>query len=61
MDWPLSATPIIRWLDNPQLGYEILLNKYFYRYHPPTPAKELLAEFWKLEKGAEKMLAGLAR
>jgi type I restriction enzyme M protein len=30
-------------------------------YQPPTPAKELLAEFWKLEKDAEKMLKGLAR
>ncbi|MBI4026768.1 MAG: hypothetical protein HY360_17425 [Verrucomicrobia bacterium] len=28
---------------------------------PPTPAKELLAEFWKLEKAAEKMLEGLSR
>jgi hypothetical protein len=39
----------------------ILPNKYFYRYQPPTPAKDLLAEFWKLEKEAEKMLEGLAR
>ena len=54
------AKPIIRWEDNPQLGYEILPNKYFYRYQPPTPAKELLAEFWKLEKEAEKVLEGLA-
>jgi len=53
--------PVIRWQDSPQLGYEILPNKYFYRYQPPTPAKELLAEFWRLEKEAEKMLAGLAR
>ncbi len=53
--------PIIRWQDSPQLGYEILPNKYFYRYQPPTPAKELLAEFWKLEKEAETMLEGLAR
>jgi len=37
------------------------LNKHFYRYQPPTPAKELLAESWKLEKAAEKMLEGLAR
>jgi hypothetical protein len=36
-------------------------NKYFYRYQPPTPAKDLLAEFWKLEKEAEKMLEGLAK
>ena len=55
------AKPIIRWEDSPQLGYEILPNKYFYRYQPPMPAKELLAEFWKLEKEAEKMLEGLAQ
>ncbi|MGH8627761.1 MAG: HsdM family class I SAM-dependent methyltransferase, partial [Gammaproteobacteria bacterium] len=55
------AKPIIRWQDGPQLGYEILPNKYFYRYQPPTPAKDLLAEFWRLEKEAEKMLEGLAR
>ena len=54
------AKPIIRWEDLPQLGYEILPNKYFYRYQPPTPAKDLLAEFWRLEKEAEKMLEGLA-
>lgn len=55
------AKPIIRWEDSPQLGYEILPNKYFYRYQPPTPAKELLAEFWRLEKEAEEMLKGLAQ
>ncbi len=32
---------------------------YFYQYQPPTPATELLAEFWKLEKEAEKMLERL--
>ena len=55
------ARPIVRWQDSPQLGYEILPNKYFYRYQAPTPAKDLLAEFWRLEKEAEKMLEGLAR
>lgn len=35
------------------------MTKYFYRYQPPTPAKELLAEFGKLEKEAEKMLDSL--
>jgi type I restriction enzyme M protein len=55
------AKPIIRWSDSPQLGYEFLPNKYFYRYQPPTPAKDLLAEFWKLEKEAEKMLEGLVK
>ena len=58
------AKPIIRWEETKKdgkaiLGYEILPNKYFYRYQPPTPAKDLLAEFWKLEKEAEKMLEGL--
>ena len=52
--------PIIRSADSPQLGYEILPNKYFYRYQPPTPAKELLAEFWRLEREAENLLKGLA-
>lgn len=54
------AKPIIRRADSPQLGYEILPNKYFYRYQPPTPAVDLLAEFWRLEKEAEKMLARIA-
>ncbi len=60
------AKPIIRWEHTRKdgktiLGYEILPNKYFYRYQPPTPANELLDEFWRLEKEAEKMLEGLAR
>jgi type I restriction enzyme M protein len=55
------AKPIIRWEDSPQLGYEILPNKYFYRYQPPTPADELLSEFWRLEKEAEALLKGLAQ
>ena len=60
------AKPIIRWDETQKdgksiLGYEILPNKYFYRYQPPTPAKDLLAEFWRLEKEAEKMLEGLAK
>ena len=52
--------PIIRWKDSNQLGYEILPNKYFYRYEPPKPADEVLKEFWKLEKEAELSLEGLA-
>jgi type I restriction enzyme M protein len=55
------AKPIIRWADSPQLGYEILPNKYFYRYQPPTPADQLLTEFWRLEKEAEALLKGLAQ
>jgi type I restriction enzyme M protein len=55
------AKSIIRWEDSPQLGYEILPNKYFYRYQPPMPADDLLAEFWRLEKEAEALLKGLAQ
>lgn len=47
---------IIRWQDSPQLGYEILPNKYFCRYQPPKPADEILQEFWELEKEAETLL-----
>lgn len=52
---------IIRWQDSPQLGYEILPNKYFYKYQPPKPADEILKEFWRLEKEAENMLEELAQ
>lgn len=55
------AKPIIRWADSPQLGYEILPNKYFYKYQPPTLAEELLEEFWRLQKEAEALLKGLAQ
>jgi type I restriction enzyme M protein len=54
------AKPIIRWEDRSQLGCEILPNKYFYRYQSPKPAEKLLAEFWQLEREAEKMLSRLA-
>jgi type I restriction enzyme M protein len=52
---------IIRWQDRPQLGYEILPNKYFYRYTPPPAADDLLKQFWALEKEAEGLLKGLTR
>ena len=55
------SKPIIQWEDSPQLGYEILPNKYFYRYQPARPAKDLLDEFWRLEKEAEKLLQELAK
>jgi type I restriction enzyme M protein len=37
------------------------MTQYCYRCQPPTPAKELLAELWKLEREAEKMLEGLTQ
>jgi type I restriction enzyme M protein len=52
---------IIRWQDSPQLGYEILPNKYFYKYQPPKSADEILQEFWKLEAEAEAVLKGLMK
>lgn len=33
----------------------------FYHDEPLTPAKDLLAEFWKLERELEKMLEGLTK
>lgn len=51
---------IIRWEDRPQLGYEILPNKYFYRFTPPPKAGDLLKKFWELEEQAEGLLKGLA-
>ena len=47
---------IIRWKEYDQLGYEILPNKYFYKYQEPTPSDDLIKEFWKLEGDAEKLL-----
>jgi type I restriction enzyme M protein len=47
---------IIRWEEYPQLGYEILPNKYFYRYCEPERSDSLIAQFWELEKEAEHLL-----
>ena len=47
---------IITWTAYDQLGYEILPNKYFYKYQEPTPSDDLIKEFWQLEKDAEKLL-----
>ncbi len=47
---------IITWKEYDQLGYEILPNKYFYKYQEPTPSDDLIKEFWQLEKDAEKLL-----
>lgn len=53
------AKPIIRWQDSPQLGYEILPNKYFYHYQAPKPTAELLTDFWTLETDAVNLLKSL--
>jgi type I restriction enzyme M protein len=48
--------PVIRWQDGPQFGYEILPNKYFYKYVPPEPADELIKKFWDLENQASNLI-----
>ncbi len=53
------ARPIVRWEDGGQLGYEFLPNKYFYRHEEPKASDEFLADFWRLEREAERLLAGL--
>ncbi len=48
--------PII-WIDPaPSIGYEVLPNKYFFNYTPPSPAQEVIEEFWALEKEAINLL-----
>lgn len=47
---------IIRWNEYEQLGYEILPNKYFYKYKEPESSDILIEQFWKLEEEAENLL-----
>lgn len=49
--------PIIRWREYDQLGYEILPNKYFYKYEEPVASDILIEQFWALEKEAEQILS----
>jgi type I restriction enzyme M protein len=51
--------PIIKWEDSDKLGYEILPNKYFFKYEEPIASDKLLDKFWELEKEAESILKGL--
>jgi type I restriction enzyme M protein len=51
--------PIIKWEDSEKLGYEILPNKYFFKYEEPISSGKLLDKFWELEKEAEAILKGL--
>ena len=53
------AKQIIRWEDRPQLGYEILPNKYFYKYEAPEPAEELLQKFQNLDREAINLIKKL--
>ena len=53
------TVPLIRWAELPQLGYEILPNKYFYKYVPPVSTKELMKNFRLLEREADELLKEL--
>ncbi len=39
------------------VGYEINFNRYFYRYAPPRPLKEIEADIQTIEKDIMRMLA----
>ncbi|WP_026778206.1 type I restriction-modification system subunit M [Polaribacter sp. Hel_I_88] len=47
---------ILSWNEYEQLGYEILPNKYFYKYKEPENSDVLIEQFWALEKEAEDLL-----
>jgi type I restriction enzyme M protein len=47
---------IIHWIEYDQLGYEILPNKYFYKFQEPESSEKLIEKFWALESEAEKLL-----
>jgi type I restriction enzyme M protein len=47
---------IISWEEYENLGYEILPNKYFYKYQEPTSSEKLIDQFWKLEETAADLL-----
>jgi len=45
----------------PPIGYEILPNKYFFKYVAPPKAADVLQEFWKLEEQAEAIINQLEK
>lgn len=55
------AKEIIRYQDAPQLGYEFLPNKYFYKCEVHKPIEMILSDFWDLEKEAELMLLAMGK
>lgn len=48
---------IIDWEEFEELGYEILPNKYFYKYREPENSDALIEQFWQLEEEATQLLA----
>ena len=47
---------IIDWYEYNELGYEILPNKYFYKYKEPDSSDKLIEQFWELEGEATILL-----
>lgn len=47
---------IIAWEEFEELGYEILPNKYFYKYQEPESSEKLIDQFWQLEEEATGLL-----
>ncbi|MFY9197489.1 MAG: hypothetical protein WAO25_08390, partial [Bacillota bacterium] len=43
--------------DKTKIGYEISLNRYFYKYTPPRPLEEIEADLKKIEQEIADMLA----
>jgi type I restriction enzyme M protein len=50
------------WVDESKtkVGYELNLNRYFYRYTPPRPLAEIEAELRQIEREIAGMLGGVA-
>ena len=61
----LQASTIVlagsNWIDHEKtkIGYEIPLNRHFYRYEPPRPLEEIEADIKKLEGQIVEMLGGV--
>ena len=51
------------WIDEEKtkIGYEIPLNRHFYKYTPPRPLEEIEADIKEIEKDIVKMLAEVTR
>lgn len=49
------------WIDKTKtkVGYEIPFTRYFYKYVPPKPSKEILEDIMTLQKGLTETLKGL--
>ena len=42
-----------------KVGYEIPFTRYFYKYVPPKPSEDIMAEIKELEKSLDGVLEGI--